>query len=131
MLLNMFSVMSLLCEEQRIVHQTSCPRTFQQNDVAERKYRHLLDVTRTLMAQMKVPQQLWTDAVLTACHLINRMPSSVHGNISHCLLFPQKPLFSLPPKVFRCVCFVQDTRPNLDKLSPRSIIICLLGILVL
>ena len=30
-------------------------------------------------------------------------------------------LFSLPPKVFGCVCFVHDTLPNLDKLSPRSI----------
>ena len=39
---------SLMCEEQGIVHQTSCPRTSQQNGVAERKHRHLLDVTKLL-----------------------------------------------------------------------------------
>ena len=49
------------------------------------------------------------------------MPTSVYGYIPHYLFFPQKSLFSLPPKVFGCVCFVQDTHPNLDKLFPRSI----------
>ena len=73
------------------------------------------------MAQMKVPQQLWVDAVLTTYHLINRIPSSIHEYIPHCLIFPHKSLFSLPPKIFSCVCFVKDTRPNLDKLLPRSI----------
>ena len=105
------------------VRQTGIRASFQRNRPPSVKMgcqHHLFDVTRTLMAQMKVPQLLWTDAVLIACHLINRMPSSVHGNFPHCLLFPQKPLFSLPPKVFGCVCFVQGTRPNLDKLSPRS-----------
>ena len=46
---------SLMCEVQGIVHQTFCPRTSQQNGVVERKHCHLLDVTRTLMTQMKVP----------------------------------------------------------------------------
>ena len=108
---------SLLCEAKGVIHHTSCSRTSQQNDVAKRKHRHLLDVIRTLMIQMKIPQQLWADAILTACHLINRMPSSVHGYIPHCFLFLQKSLFSLPLKVFGCVCFVQDTCPNLDTLS--------------
>ena len=40
---------SLLCEAQGVIHQTSCPRTSQQNGVAERKHHHLLDVTKTLM----------------------------------------------------------------------------------
>ena len=51
----------------------------QQNDVAERecKHKHILDVARTMMIHMHVLKYLWVDAVLSACHLINRMPSSV------------------------------------------------------
>jgi transposase InsO family protein len=56
-----------------IIHQTSCPHTSQQNGVAERKYRHVLDIARTLLIHHKVPSSYWGDAVLTACYLINRL----------------------------------------------------------
>ena len=46
------------CASLGIIHQTSCPHTSQQNGVAERKHRHILDVTRTLMIHMHVPNQL-------------------------------------------------------------------------
>jgi len=38
---------------------------------------HILDVVRTMVIHMNVSKYLWFDAVLSACHLINRMPSSV------------------------------------------------------
>jgi len=60
-----------------IIHQSSCAHTPQQNGVAERKNRHLIETARTLLIHMNVPLYLWGDAVLTACYLINRMPSSV------------------------------------------------------
>jgi transposase InsO family protein len=41
--------MHSFCVDRCIIHQTSCPHTSQQNGVAERKYRHLLDVARTLL----------------------------------------------------------------------------------
>ncbi|KAL0415349.1 UNVERIFIED_CONTAM: Retrovirus-related Pol polyprotein from transposon RE1 [Sesamum latifolium] len=62
------------------------------------------------------------DAILTACYLINRMPSSVlSGNTPHSCLFPDTPLFGLTPRVFGCVCFVHLHSPHIDKLSPRSV----------
>ncbi|KAA0026171.1 Beta-galactosidase [Cucumis melo var. makuwa] len=58
-----------------IVHQTSCAYTPQQNGVAERKNRHLVEVARSLMLSTSLPSYLWGDAILTVVHLINRMPS--------------------------------------------------------
>ena len=60
-----------------IIHQSSCTNTPQQNGVAERKNRHLLEVARALMFTMHVPKYLWGEAILTASHLINRMPSKI------------------------------------------------------
>ncbi|KAA0046032.1 Beta-galactosidase [Cucumis melo var. makuwa] len=60
-----------------IVHQTSCAYTPQQNGVAERKNRHLVEVARSLMLSTSFPSYLWGDAILTAAHLINRMPSRI------------------------------------------------------
>ena len=60
-----------------IIHQISCSYTPQQNGVAERKNRHLLDVAHCLMFHMHLPKPFWGHAVLTACYLINRLPTSV------------------------------------------------------
>ena len=51
---------------KEILHQSSCidslqQKSMQQNRVTERKNRHLLEVTRTLMFFMKVPNYLWGD----------------------------------------------------------------------
>ncbi|KAK4406722.1 Retrovirus-related Pol polyprotein from transposon RE2 [Sesamum angolense] len=91
------------CNSKGILHQTSCPYTSQQNGVAERKHRHLLDVARTIMTHMHVPKSYWGDAVLTACYLINRMPSTVlHGDTPYSCIFPDQPLFGIAPRVFGC-----------------------------
>ena len=46
------------CASLGIIHQTTCPHTAQQNKVAERKHKHILDVTRTIMLHMKIPKYL-------------------------------------------------------------------------
>jgi hypothetical protein len=63
--------------EQGIIHQTTCVDTPQQNGVAGRKNRHLLEVTRSLMLDTHVPKSYWGDALLTATYLINWMPYRV------------------------------------------------------
>ncbi|RVX15329.1 Retrovirus-related Pol polyprotein from transposon TNT 1-94 [Vitis vinifera] len=96
--------------------------------VAERKNRHLVETARTLLLHSHVPFRFWGDAVLTACYLINRMPSSVlHDQIPHSLLFPDQPLYFLPPRVFGCTCFVHILTPGQDKLSAKAMKCLFLG----
>ncbi|RVW98628.1 Retrovirus-related Pol polyprotein from transposon TNT 1-94 [Vitis vinifera] len=109
-------------------HQSSCAHTPQQNGVAERKNRHLVETARTILLHSNVPFRFWGDAVLTACYLINRMPSSVlHDQIPHFLLFPDQPLYFLPPRVFGCTCFVHILTPGQDKLSAKAMKCLFLG----
>ena len=64
-------------ESEGIKHETSCPYTPQQNGLAERKIGDIIDKSRTLLIQGNVLVNLWGFAVMTAMHLINRLPSKV------------------------------------------------------
>ncbi|RVW93623.1 Retrovirus-related Pol polyprotein from transposon RE1 [Vitis vinifera] len=56
------------------------------------------------------------------------MPSSVlHDQIPHSLLFPDQPLYFLPPRVFGCTCFVHILTPGQDKLSAKAMKCLFLG----
>ena len=107
--------------QKGILHQTSCPDTSPQNGVAERKNRHLLEVARSLMFTMNVPKFLWSEAVMTATYLINRMPSRVLGMKTPYEMIYGQNEFIVPPKVFGCTCFVRDHRPSVGKLDPRAV----------
>lgn len=62
-------------QQRGIISQRSCPYTPQQNGMAERKNRHLLDMVRTLLLEASVPPRFWVDTLSTAIYLINRLPS--------------------------------------------------------
>ncbi|MBN8086387.1 transposase family protein, partial [Vibrio vulnificus] len=53
-----------------IHHQLSCPHTPQQNGVAERKHRHIVETGLTLLFQANIPTKYWVDAFLTTIFLI-------------------------------------------------------------
>jgi hypothetical protein len=115
--------------DKGIIHQTSCAHTPQQNSVTKRKNRHLLDVACCLLIHMHVPKQLWSDVVLTACYLINRMSSSVlDGTSPHSLIYPSSSPFSSPLKVFGCICYVHNLGSGFDKLDHRTTKCVFLGI---
>ncbi|WZZ15661.1 hypothetical protein YC2023_108750 [Brassica napus] len=103
-----------------ILHQTSCPYTPQQNGVAERKNRHLMEVARSLMFQSNVPKRFWSDAVATACYLINRTPTKVlNEKAPFEVLNRYKPALDYL-RVFGCLCFVLKPGEMINKLEARS-----------
>ncbi|RVW43683.1 Retrovirus-related Pol polyprotein from transposon RE2 [Vitis vinifera] len=56
------------------------------------------------------------------------MPSSVlHDQIPHSLLFPDQPLYFLPPHVFGCTCFAHILTPGQDKLFAKAMKCLFLG----
>ena len=117
----LYAKFSDFLSSHRILHQSSCAYTPQQNGVAERKNCHLVETAHTLLLYHTVPQHFWGDAILTTCYLINRMPSFFLGDqVPHFLIFPNQPLFCLPSPVFGCTCFVHILTPSQDKLSAKA-----------
>ena len=53
------SILGVYFLENDIIHQSSCIDTPQQNGVAERKNRHLLEVARSIMLTNNVPDHFW------------------------------------------------------------------------
>ncbi|KAH0767910.1 hypothetical protein KY285_003781 [Solanum tuberosum] len=64
-------------EDCGIVRHISCPNTPEQNGVAQRKHRHIVETGLTLLLHANLPLFLWVEAFLTAVFLINRLTSSV------------------------------------------------------
>jgi len=62
-------------QENGIVAQYSTPGEPQQNGVAERRNRTLMDMVRSMISYSTLPISLWMEALKTAIHILNRVPS--------------------------------------------------------
>ncbi|GKG19210.1 putative ribonuclease H-like domain-containing protein, partial [Tanacetum coccineum] len=60
------------CGNKGIKQEYSNARTPQQNGVAERMNRTLIEASRTMLADSLLPTTFWADAVSTACYIFNR-----------------------------------------------------------
>ncbi|GJX61006.1 putative ribonuclease H-like domain-containing protein [Tanacetum coccineum] len=61
------------CGSKGIKREYSNARTPQQNKVAERKNRTLIEAARTMLADSFLPNTFWAEAVSTACYVLNRV----------------------------------------------------------
>ncbi|PKU80502.1 Retrovirus-related Pol polyprotein from transposon TNT 1-94 [Dendrobium catenatum] len=103
-----------------ILHQTSCPYTPEQNGIAERKHRHIITTTRTLLHTAGLPTSYWLEAAYTATYLINRMPSATTKYIT-----PIQRMFNVKPsyehlRIFGCACYPLSPQTHRTKLTPTS-----------
>nr|GFA17809.1 hypothetical protein [Tanacetum cinerariifolium] len=63
------SDLNQFCGLKGIKREFSVPRTPQQNSIAERKNRTLIEAARTLLADSLLPIPFWAEAVNTACYV--------------------------------------------------------------
>ncbi|GKD74440.1 putative ribonuclease H-like domain-containing protein [Tanacetum coccineum] len=65
--------MNQFCEKNGILRQYNVARTPQQNGVAERRNRTLIEAARTMLVDFKLPTTFWAEAVNNACYVQNRV----------------------------------------------------------
>nr|GFA55105.1 ribonuclease H-like domain-containing protein [Tanacetum cinerariifolium] len=65
--------MNQFCEMKGILRQYSIARTPQQNKVAERRNRTLIEAARAMLADSKLPTTFWAEAINTACYVQTRV----------------------------------------------------------
>ena len=103
-----------------ISHLTSPPHTPQHNGVSERKHRHIVETSLTLLSTASMPKTFWTYAFTAAVYLINRLPSpTISMQSPYYKLFGDKPNYE-KLKVFGCLCFPWLRPYNTNKLQDCS-----------
>ncbi|GJQ90169.1 putative ribonuclease H-like domain-containing protein [Tanacetum coccineum] len=95
-------------------------RTPQQNGVAERKNRTLIEAARTMLADSKLPTMFWTEAVSTACYVLNRvLVTRPHNKTPYELLSGKVPNTS-HLKPFGCHVTILNTNDHLGKFKGKA-----------
>ncbi|KAI3665458.1 hypothetical protein L6452_44085 [Arctium lappa] len=103
-----------------IERQYSAPRTPQQNGVAERRNRTLIEAARSLLADSKLPITLWAEAVNTACYVQNRvLVVKPKNKTPYELLNKRKPFIGFF-KPFGCPCTILNTKTHLGKFDSKA-----------
>lgn len=103
-----------------IIHRKSCPHTSQQNGLAERKLRHILETGLTLLAHAHLSNKYWVDAFFTAIYIINRLPTpTLEFKSPFSKLYDKEPDYQVL-RVFGCKCYPLLRPYGLHKLEYRS-----------
>lgn len=104
-----------------IKRRLTVPHTPQQNGVAERKNRTLVEMARCMMRQAGSSPAFWAEAINTACYVRNRCPTSaLNGGIPFTEWTGKIPTVNFM-QIFGAKVFVKDKNPNKGKFDSRAI----------
>ncbi|GJS96147.1 retrovirus-related pol polyprotein from transposon TNT 1-94 [Tanacetum coccineum] len=107
-------------KEEGIEHQTSTPRTPEQNGVVERRNRTLVEAARTMLSASKLPLSFWAEAVATACYTQNRsIIITSHEKTAYHIINDRKPSIK-HLHIFGCTCYITRDGENLDKMKEKG-----------
>ncbi|GJR43198.1 putative ribonuclease H-like domain-containing protein [Tanacetum coccineum] len=113
-------VMSEFCENKDIKKEFSVARTPQQNGVAKRRNRTLIEAARTMLADSKLPTTFWAEAVNTACYVQNRvLVVKPHNKTPYELFRDRTPALSFM-RPFGCHVTILNTLDHLGKFDRKS-----------
>ncbi|KAH9679844.1 hypothetical protein KPL71_026299 [Citrus sinensis] len=106
------------CQKHGILRHKTVRFTPQQNGLAERMDRTIVDKTRCMLINLKLPRCFWAEAVSTACYLVNKSPSAAID-----FKTPEEIWSGRPPKfenlrIFGCPAYVHiNQASNADILA--------------
>ena len=111
-------------KKEGIHHEFTIPKTPQQNGVAERMNRTLVESVRAMLADSKLPKRFWAEALATAMYLRNRSPTTaVKEKTPFEVLTGKKPNVE-NLRIFGCNAYAhvpKDERKKLDSKTKKSI----------
>ncbi|GJY72616.1 ribonuclease H-like domain-containing protein [Tanacetum coccineum] len=108
------------CGSKGIKREYSNARTPQQNGVAERKNRTLIEAARTMLADSFLPNTFWAEAVSTACYVLNRvLVTKPQNKTPYELITGKIPIISYI-RPFGCHVTILNTIDHLGKFEEKS-----------
>nr|GEZ45426.1 ribonuclease H-like domain-containing protein [Tanacetum cinerariifolium] len=113
------SDLNQFCGMKGIKREYSIPRTPQQNGIAERKNRTLIEAARTMLVDLLLPIPFWTEAVNTACYVQNKvLVTKTHNKTPYELLHGRTPSIGFM-RPFGCPVTVLNTLDFLSKFEGK------------
>ena len=107
-------------QENGIVAQYSTPGEPQQNGVAERHNRTLMDMVRSMMSYSTLPLSLWMEALKTAIYILNRVPSKSVPKTPYEMWTGRVPSLN-HLRVWGSPAEAKVFNPNIGKLDPKTV----------
>lgn len=115
------------CAESGIIRHLTDPYTPQQNGVVERRNRTLMEMTRSILKHMLVPNYLWGEATRHSTYVLNRVATRVlKDQTPYEMLKKRKPNVG-HLRVFGCIGYAKTVKPHLKKLEDRASMLVHLG----
>nr|GEV53445.1 putative ribonuclease H-like domain-containing protein [Tanacetum cinerariifolium] len=113
------SDLNQFCRVKGIKREFSVPRTPQQNGIAERKNRTLIEAARTLLADSLLPIPFWAEAVNATCYVQNRvLVTKPHNKTPYELLHGRLPSIGFM-RPFGCPVTILNTLDPLGKFQGK------------
>nr|GFC32637.1 retrovirus-related Pol polyprotein from transposon TNT 1-94 [Tanacetum cinerariifolium] len=107
------------CGLKGIKREFSVPRIPQQNGIAERKNRTLIEAARTMLADSLLPIPFWAEVVNTACYVQNRvLVTKPHNKTPYELLHGRLPSIGFM-RPFGCPVTILNTLDPLGKFQGK------------
>ncbi|KAJ9536752.1 LOW QUALITY PROTEIN: hypothetical protein OSB04_un000056 [Centaurea solstitialis] len=114
------STLESFFEQKGISQNFSSVRTPQQNGVAERRNRTLIEAARSMLSEANLATQFWAEAVNTACYTQNRSLIVKRFRRTAYELFRNRKPSIEHLHIFGCVCYILNNKDSLGKFDSKS-----------
>ncbi|RDX71714.1 hypothetical protein CR513_48894, partial [Mucuna pruriens] len=111
---------ALFLKECGIVPQYTMPGKPSMNGVAERRNQTLKDMVRSMISHSSLPESLWGEALKTAVHILNRVPTKAVNKTPYELWTGKKPSIN-HFHIWGCLAEARPYRPHERKLDSRTV----------